>query len=53
MNISPRVERWISALATIAALVVLPLYAVKVHLKVDYTDFLVYHRAASRSLRDS
>jgi len=52
MNISPRVERWISALATIAALVVLPLYAVKVHLKVDYTDFLVYHRAASRVLEE-
>jgi predicted glycoside hydrolase/deacetylase ChbG (UPF0249 family) len=50
MSISPRVERWISALATIAALVVLPLYAVKVHLKVDYTDFLVYHRAAIRVL---
>lgn len=50
MNISPRVERFILAFAALVALVVLPLYAVKVHLKTDYTDFLVYHRAAVRVL---
>ena len=43
-------EKFVSVLAAIVALVVLPLYAIKVHLKTDYTDFMVYHRSAVRAL---
>jgi predicted glycoside hydrolase/deacetylase ChbG (UPF0249 family) len=50
MNLSPRLEKVIWILGVIAALIILPLYAVKVHLKTDYTDFMVYHRAAVRAL---
>lgn len=44
--VNPR--RFIIALAFLCGLAVLPLYAWKVHLKTDYTDFDVYYRAAAR-----
>lgn len=37
-----------TALGLLGALIVAPLYAVKVWLKTDYTDFDVYYKAASR-----
>ncbi|OFZ21218.1 MAG: hypothetical protein A2X94_07090 [Bdellovibrionales bacterium GWB1_55_8] len=37
-------------LALVLAAIVLPLYAYKVFGKTGYTDFLVYHRAATRAL---
>jgi predicted glycoside hydrolase/deacetylase ChbG (UPF0249 family) len=50
MNLSARLQKTIWILGIIAAAIILPLYAVKVHLKTDYTDFMVYHRAAVRAL---
>jgi len=41
-------SRILYLIVALAALVVLPLYAYKVYLKTDYTDFFVYYRAASR-----
>lgn len=49
-RLSPKTEKIILTLATLGALVVLPLYAVKVNMKTDYTDFLVYHRAGFRAI---
>jgi predicted glycoside hydrolase/deacetylase ChbG (UPF0249 family) len=50
VKLTPKISKIISGLAAFAAVVILPLYAVKVHLKVDYTDFLVYHRGGQRAL---
>ncbi len=44
-EIAPWIKRFTFALLTI----LFPLYAYKVHLKQDYTDFSVYHLAAKRS----
>lgn len=43
------VTRSIIAFAWLAAAIVLPLYAYKVWLKTDYTDFEVYYRSAARA----
>ena len=50
-NPSGRVARGVVASAGIAAFVVLILYAYKVWIKTDYSDFLVYHRTALRASR--
>lgn len=42
-------RRGIVALAGLLTAIALPLYAVKVHRKTDYTDFDVYYRAAARA----
>lgn len=44
-----KVNRVITSLAALAALIVLPLYAWKVQHKLDYTDFDVYYRAGLRA----
>ncbi|MGK5081777.1 ChbG/HpnK family deacetylase [Bdellovibrionota bacterium FG-1] len=44
-----RLNRGLGWLALIALLIIVPLYAYKVQLKSDYTDFEVYYRAASRA----
>jgi predicted glycoside hydrolase/deacetylase ChbG (UPF0249 family) len=44
-----RLRRYTRAFAWLAIAIVIPLYAVKVHQKVDYTDFDVYFKAATRA----
>jgi predicted glycoside hydrolase/deacetylase ChbG (UPF0249 family) len=46
----PRVSRWTRRLTGLLLSLVLPLYAYKVYLKTDYTDFDVYYRSAARAL---
>ncbi|MGZ6334155.1 MAG: glycosyltransferase family 87 protein, partial [Bdellovibrionota bacterium] len=46
---APLPRKLLIAVALIFAAIVLPIYLVKVHQKVDYTDFDVYYRAASRA----
>lgn len=43
-----KIKRLLIPFAFFCWLLILPLYAYKVHLKTDYTDFDVYYRAASR-----
>lgn len=45
---SDRFKSLVTRLALLLAGIVLPLYAYKVYLKTDYTDFEVYYRAAYR-----
>ena len=42
-------QRLIRAFAWLAIAIVIPLYAVKVYQKTDYTDFDVYYKAATRA----
>jgi predicted glycoside hydrolase/deacetylase ChbG (UPF0249 family) len=46
---TPKLQKAVIALAWIAAAIILPLYAYKVWLKTDYTDFEVYYRSAVRA----
>ena len=49
-RLADRLRNASPALAAAAAALVLPLYALKVARRSDYTDFLVYHRTAARLL---
>jgi predicted glycoside hydrolase/deacetylase ChbG (UPF0249 family) len=44
-----KLQKSVITLARIAAAIILPLYAYKVWLKTDYTDFEVYYRSAVRA----
>jgi predicted glycoside hydrolase/deacetylase ChbG (UPF0249 family) len=46
---TPKLQKAVIMLAWIAAAIILPLYAYKVWIKTDYTDFEVYYRSAVRA----